>query len=163
MYLAYQWLSFFLRALKHPFISCCRWKHEYCSDIQQRKRKALCSHFPSFFTKCKFEHPRMAVKSPPGQEMPAKALKGSLFVRDVWPLGLTIRWMMYLLWHLGILRSWWKDCACVNIRESGGDLSGAPRVADEIKTPATGKVRAIDNWKYWHGHRGLWAGLGPDG
>lgn len=51
-------------------------------------------------------------------------------------------------------------CMCKYPGESGRDLSG---VADEIKTPATGKVRAIDNWKYWHGHRGLWAGLGPDG
>lgn len=45
-----------------------------------------------------------------------------------------------------------------------GNLSVAPQLADEIKTPATGKVRAIDNWKYWHGaQRGLLAGLGPDG
>lgn len=51
-----------------------------------------------------------------------------------------------------------SPCVCVCIWEGNNeevfrgseDLSIAPQLADEIKTPATGKVRATDNWKYWH-------------
>ena len=115
--------------------------------------------FPSLSPSMSLSLPEWQLNVPPVGEMPVRIMNEvCAFERRCYPDGLEISWMVVSQWHLEILRSCWKKLCMCNIWEGEsevfrgpGNLLVAPQLADEIKTPATGKVRATDNWKYWHG------------
>lgn len=143
-----------------PAICCCRSERAWERLTLQRKRKLYGHLFPPPLSpSASLSLPDWQLRVPPAREKPVRVVSGSLRLCK----------MLRLLWPRDqphgtfavTLKSCDPDERSVYVYISGagewgsvwgpGSLPVAPQLADEIKTAATRKVRAIDNWKYWHG------------
>lgn len=140
-----------------PTLGCCRSERLWGYGILH---KFYGHFFPSPLSpSMNLSLPEWQLNVPPVGEIASKDYEWSLCFWETlvpwWPGDQLNGGFTVTPWDLEILLK--EVCMC-NIWEGEsevfrgpGNLLVAPQLADEIKTPATGKVRATDNWKYWHG------------